>query len=127
MRWRGMRKPRDCAAGLFEDKELRNSLPYQSAIYNSRPSLPRAEASAAPGGLILFGIPDLLAAEVVPGRERVERVVVRHVAAQRRDGDAARLDRRVVRPVLARGGEVFFADPVVGLEIGRASGRGRGM
>src|ERR1043165_2679469 len=126
MRWRGMRKPADCSAGLFEDKELRDSLPCcpQSENQKTRPALtklrgaggakPPASGSVASGGLILFGAVDLLAAGVVPGRERVERVVVRHVAAQGRHRDAAGLDRRVVRPVLARRGEVFLADPVVG-------------
>src|SRR5215212_4341819 len=106
MRRRGMRKPADCAADQFEDEELKDNLPP-----NARTSRPSAELGrlVEPLALELFG------AQAVPSVERVERVVVRHVAAQGRDRDAARLDGRVVRPVLAARAVILLADPVVSL------------
>src|SRR5689334_16731846 len=96
-----MRKPEDCAADQFEDEELKRPSPARN------PSELR--------GLVLLGRIRLARAHSVPLVYGVERAVVRHVAAQRSDGDAARLDGRVVRPVLARRAEVLFADPVVSL------------
>src|ERR1044071_6596711 len=96
-----MRKLEDCAADQFEDEELKRPSP------GDKPLEPR--------GLILLRVLRLGGAHAVPEVQRVERAVVRHVAAQGGDGDVARLDGRVVRAVLRRRGEVLLAYPVVSL------------
>src|SRR2546423_8876777 len=52
-------------------------------------------------------------AYVVPSIQRGERLVIRHVAAQRCDGDIALLYGAVIRAVLRARIEILFADPEI--------------